>query len=251
LISLIGGASLSIAIAWWQILENPVRGSERQFIAAPTDSGEIRQFILVTTASRAGVEAVAFTATDAMRWHNLDLRVQEQIPETPRWAPWPHTLALEDTKLYVACGWPARCLVAECAEQDARWYRSDSELNMPDEWLRDRLREYPSHVRVQTLRLLARPPVKTPPQWTDALVLVDQQRDGPFTAEILPYGIIPVGLIANSLLYASLIAAVLGGTVWAQRLTRLARGLCPRCAYQLSNRKVSGCPECGWHRGVA
>ncbi len=224
LFSLLSGVLLSVGIAWYQATAGPVPRHGTKFIAARTDSGKIRQFVLMSTASRLGQEAIAFTGTDSAAWHRHGLRVQEEIPETPRWAPWPHDVAFRQTKLYVACGWPAKCLVAKCVEQDERWQLSVKERlarGVPPA----QFQQLPPAIQAQLTPRF----VKSPPQWTEAIVLKDQQINGPFTAAVLPYGIIPLGLMANTLLNGMLVAAFIVGGITVLRRIRVARGCCPRC----------------------
>lgn len=242
LLSLLCGVLITVGTAWYQLLAGPIPKTRPTFFAARTDSGSIRHFVLVNRASGFGVDELAFTTTDSMTWHSLGLQVQHRVPDTPSWAPWPREadLTMWQTKLYVACGWPLRCLTADCLEQDDRWYISDSLLGPGGQ-----LRRITRSDRPQGLR---RPSVAAPPRWNHAIFLEDQQTSGPFTAIVLPYHVIPVGFIANTLLFSLLVMALLVGSTTALRVTRFKRGKCPRCAYELQGHLANGCSECGWRK---
>jgi hypothetical protein len=244
LVSLLGGVLLAVAVAWHCILAGPVARGKPQFIAAHTDSGSIRQFVLMHSASRTGVRQMAYTATSSVAWFELELEVGEEVPDTPSWAPWPDEADLPplQTRLHVAAGWPMACLAADCIEQDARLL--PDRIRLPEETRRRAM------ALSKRLPSTGKPLAAAPPRWRHAIVVHDQQSSGPFTAVVLPYRPIPMGLVANTLLYASLVAFVLLGCSALLRLMRRRRGKCPLCCYQLKGGMVNGCPECGWHRAT-
>ncbi len=70
-----------------------------------------------------------------------------------------------------------------------------------------------------------------------------QKQNGPFTARVLPFGLIWPGFAGNTLFYSILLSLLFAGPFVLQRLIRLRRGLCPKCAYPMGESAV--CTECG------
>ena len=60
---------------------------------------------------------------------------------------------------------------------------------------------------------------------------------------LLPYRPVPIGTAANTLFYAALLWLLIPGPFVLRRLVRVRRGLCPKCAYPMSESSV--CSECG------
>lgn len=56
------------------------------------------------------------------------------------------------------------------------------------------------------------------------------------------------GFLLNSLLFGGAFYGAIAGVASIRRACRVWRGHCPRCAYDLKNQPVPGCPECGWNR---
>jgi hypothetical protein len=101
-------------------------------------------------------------------------------PTLPSWAPWPEELELGETRLYIASGWPFRCLTAQCTEFDPRWTVPQSQP--PTRW-RNSLE----------------------PEWLDALVLRDQSVGGPFSAWVIPCRILWLRALANAMIVGVLL----------------------------------------------
>ncbi|MEM7623047.1 MAG: hypothetical protein AAF235_07560 [Planctomycetota bacterium] len=59
------------------------------------------------------------------------------------------------------------------------------------------------------------------------------------------------GLVLNGLIFGVLWDIPLVWLPLLVRRRRVARGLCPRCRYDLQGQQGSGCPECGWNRATA
>ncbi len=60
---------------------------------------------------------------------------------------------------------------------------------------------------------------------------------------ILPGDPVWTGFTLNTLLYASILFLATGGVRKLKQHRRFSRGLCPRCAYDLTG--LTTCPECG------
>lgn len=62
--------------------------------------------------------------------------------------------------------------------------------------------------------------------------------------------IVPVwgGFLADGMFYGLMVWTMVSVGVWWKRKRRMARFLCPICAYDLRGGLGSGCPECGWAR---
>jgi len=65
---------------------------------------------------------------------------------------------------------------------------------------------------------------------------------------VLPYLPVWRGLLVDTALFSGIWAVFLMLTPAERRRRRLARGLCPRCGYDLCGSIDGGCPECGWGR---
>ena len=70
-----------------------------------------------------------------------------------------------------------------------------------------------------------------------------RQQDGPFTARVLPFGLIWPGFGINTLFYSIMLWLLIPGPFVLRRLIRRRRGLCPKCAYPMGESAV--CSECG------
>ena len=73
-------------------------------------------------------------------------------------------------------------------------------------------------------------------------------RPGENSLRHVPTRPIWIGLLFDSLLYAVLFWSILAGLHATFRSSRLKRGRCPACNYNLRGDSAGGCPECGWNR---
>ncbi len=70
-----------------------------------------------------------------------------------------------------------------------------------------------------------------------------QKQNGPFTARVLPFGLIWPGFAVNTFFYAAILWLAILGPFALRRFIRVGRGLCPKCAYPMGESSV--CTECG------
>ena len=70
-----------------------------------------------------------------------------------------------------------------------------------------------------------------------------QKQNGPFTARVLPFGLIWPGFTINTLFYSIMLWLLIAGPLALHHLIRRRRGLCPKCAYPMGESSV--CSECG------
>ena len=219
-IFLLAGAVVNVAVAWvCSAVVKPATKSIR-FIAERVGSPEIREFWLVREAAGVGVRYVAYTRTHAAGWirGSFELEVEDYLRHHPSWAPWPPDPrpALYETTLFVAAGWPFEgAVVASCSDYDFRW------------------------VEPRTVAARARP--ARVGQWSHAVVL--QKQNGPFTARVLPFGLIWPGFTINTLVYSIMLWLLIAGPFVLRRVIRIRRGCCPKCAYPMGESAV--CSECG------
>ncbi len=214
---LLAGAVVNVAVAWvCSAVVKPATKSIR-FVAERLDSPAIRDFWLVREAAGVGVRYVAYTRTYAVAWATFGLDVEDDLTHHPSWAPWPSDPrpAMNETTLFVAAGWPFGAVVASCSDYDPRWHRRRTFAAFR-----------PARVR--------------PATWSHAVVL--RQQDGPFTARVLPFGLIWPGFGINTLFYSIMLWLLIPGPFVLRRLIRRRRGLCPKCAYPMGESVV--CSEC-------
>jgi hypothetical protein len=61
----------------------------------------------------------------------------------------------------------------------------------------------------------------------------------------LPYGPLWPGFALNTLFYAAILWLLIRGSFVLRRSSRVRRGLCGACGYDLRGASHSACPECG------
>ncbi len=228
-IFLLAGAVVNVAVAWvCSAVVTPATKSIR-FIAERVDSPAIRDFWLVHEAAGVGVRYVAYTRTDAAGWdrESFELEVEDDLRHHPSWAPWPPDPrpVLYETALFVAAGWPFEgAVVASYSDYDPRWHEPRTVA-----------------ARSRTWMLLPEARPARVGQWRHAVVL--QKQNGPFTARVLPFGLIWPGFAVNTFFYAAILWLAILGPFALRRFIRVGRGLCPKCAYPMGESAV--CTECG------
>ena len=111
---LLAGAIVNVAVAWGCVAVVEPAAKPNRFIAERVDSPAIRDFWLVHEAVGLGVTYVTYTRTDAIAWHRGQIRVEEDLPNHPSWAPWPPDPrpSVRETTWHLAAGLPFRCAVA-------------------------------------------------------------------------------------------------------------------------------------------
>ncbi len=187
-------------------------------------------------ATALGHEQVAFTALYRPNDTPFLRRMppSDGVPDLPYWVDMPASESLipHSTVLYVAAGWPLRCLASRCYERDIRWhFRVPRGLS-----------------RGQVMRMGG---LGHSPFWKNAIVIEDQVAGGPFTARVLPLRPIPIGMTVNSLFWGILWFLLILNARQIRRWLRASRGHCPACRYDLRGDLEQGCPECGWRREAA
>ena len=70
--------------------------------------------------------------------------------------------------------------------------------------------------------------------------------------KVMPYRPIVLGLVVDSAVYGAVLGLLWVLLVWPRRffveVSRVKRGCCVRCGYDLGYELARGCPECGWRR---
>ncbi len=70
----------------------------------------------------------------------------------------------------------------------------------------------------------------------------------PLISTNLPVQLLLWGTVVNSLFWATASLVLFMAFQFMRRGTRLWRGRCPKCAFDLRGCVSGGCPECGWSR---
>jgi len=217
---LVLGSACTLAVTWIVALrcESPPAST-----AAPTFSHEFGAAWYVRSEEsfwRTRVEATAMS-----EWAAAGMRAGELDP-MPRWSATrqpPSGEQLQQRITEHAFGWPARCMRYHLVYPLAGGARG-------------------------------RPPTLVDaadwPQWA---VRFGAPQPGTRRADNMrPTRLDASGFSVNSIAYAMALAlvwlAVLGSVRGVRHIRRIARGRCPRCAYDLRGALTAGCPECGWRR---
>lgn len=64
----------------------------------------------------------------------------------------------------------------------------------------------------------------------------------------LPVHLLWTGFVGNTLTFATVACGSALLFRWSRTRSRLRRGLCPECSYDLNHNHPPGCPECGWNK---
>jgi len=214
----------NVGVAWGLVVCCQQRLPRDDILVADREGGwDVIDYWVVSSWSALGLRQIAYTPTSSDPPLLSGDDVEERRPSVPRWAPWPNRQPAqysdEPTLIYVAAGWPLKCVSAKCFDY-GRW---------------------PGAVR-------SKQKVNTPPAWTNAIAVRD--RGGvAFRVQVLPYGPIWSGLGANVVFYAILLWLLFLGPVVLVRRLRLRRHRCPSCGYPVGVSEV--CTECGGEVGGA